>query len=963
MLKRFSLAATSLCLVYLLYTALVLPNSAQAVQPASATLRFVNDQGIPLAKATLRLLCYATANATTPTHDLLVITQNEGTLAQSLPDDCLYLAALHQIYMQPGGKPGRQSAYTVYDTSWAPGTRTLLAANGDIALHSDWRLLLFDVQIALEWQTPENSAIVQQLRSGMRAASAYLYDLSDGQIAFGELAIKSGGEGWEGADIRIRAANNSRPSARIGGIVGQRTPYTSTTGIQTIYAPGEILTGRAWNGESAASGDWSQPAAYRTLVHEWLHYGLFLYDEYQELATQGRQESYCTCNDLPLLAVTPGACGGLSSELVASAMAYHYSASELWLNGLPASCQATDQQLVHGESDWATLTRWSALQGLPEEWLHSPQSLVSGPSLALAGDLFGQQPTALGEDRIFLPLISRSGSNNQISQSAPLTESFDLSATLLISGAQIDPAALDQYQLQIYTLHPANATAPARIVDQGSTIGRRSAPNSLGKVPLLGVQTGDQLLVNAVRYTASNTAFADLHYIGPLSMGQSTITLTANPWPVTLDVTPSVHAGRMDALTVLLSSTVALPEPPILYLCLPDAAIGCANNQQKTFHALPDQRWQATWQTTAGDELPHFGYLWIEAPGQGSLVRWFQTAGGVGPAHMFGEAPLRDGLLTVDSTEPLAGGSGVLLLPADQQRARQASLPPGSQGLLASPLTVKVATSTTQPAWVTTLFYGKDALESLGITDQNAYLVRFDSTSNRWLPIPAPSSSDALGWLATPPLSEASLLAVAWSPQPNIGKVPTLLVDTETIGNGDIVRSQIILPAASNAPLSATGVISYFLPDQLTLLAPPDCSVGVCDYDAATRILHWQGSFGAVRGVVLNTDAIYQSVPTCIPQVQHSATVFDGQTWHALQTVTQVNCPFPTATPTATATLTPSATPTVTPTLTPVPTGTPQPATPTLTPTVTGTVTSLPCVNVAHQGEAATAVCTPVVLP
>ncbi|MFN8446853.1 MAG: hypothetical protein U0175_39025, partial [Caldilineaceae bacterium] len=781
--------------------------------------------------------------------------------------------------------------------------------------------------------------------------------------AFGGLAIKSGGEGWEGADIRIRAANDARPSARVGGIVGQRTSYTSTTGVQTIYAPGEILTGRAWDGESAASGDWSQPAAYRTLVHEWLHYGLFLYDEYQELAPQGRQESYCTCNDLPLLGITPGACGGQSNELAASAMAYHYSASELWLSGLPASCQATDQQLVHGESDWATLARWSALQGLAHEWLHSPQSLISGPSLGLAADLFGQQPTPLTETQIYLPMVSKSGSNGQVNQAAPLAESFDLTATVLISGAQFDQAALGQVQLQIYTLHPASATTPARIIHQGSTVGTRSAPNSLGTAQLLGVQTGDQLLVNGIRYASGNAAWADLSYTGALSRGQGTIPLTVNPWPVTIEVTPTLQDGRLAALTVLLSSTVALPEPPILHLCLPDAAIGCTSKQQTIFQALHSQRWQTTWQATAGGELPHFGYLWIEAPGQGSLVRWFQAAGGVGPAHMFGESPLRDGLLTVDSSQPLPGGSGVFLLPADQQPAQQAPLPPGSQGLLASPLSVKVTTSTAQPSLIATFFYGKDTLTLLGITDQNAYLVRFDPTSNRWLPIPAIHSSGSLGWIATPPLSDMSLIAVAWSPQPNIGKVPNLLVDTGTIANGELVHSQVVLPAASNVPLTATGVISYFLPDQLTLLAPPDCTPGTCAYDVATRIVHWQGEFGDERGVVVSSAALYQSVPPCTPQIQHHATVFDGQTWHTLQATTQVNCPSPTATPTTVATMTPSATPTVTATLTPVPTGTPQPATPTRTPTGTSTVTSSPCANVASWGEAATAVCTPVVIP
>src|SRR5690606_26555778 len=94
--------------------------------------------------------------------------------------------------------------------------------------------------------------------------------------------------------LRFLASNDYLPSAYVGGMVEAATVYSDT-----IYAPAAIFLGRHWNGVTASdpvSGAWSQPNAYRTLVHEWAHYALFLYDEYRQL---DGESVYCTCNGLP----------------------------------------------------------------------------------------------------------------------------------------------------------------------------------------------------------------------------------------------------------------------------------------------------------------------------------------------------------------------------------------------------------------------------------------------------------------------------------------------------------------------------------------------------------------------------------------------------------------------------------------------------------------------------------------
>jgi hypothetical protein len=132
---------------------------------------------------------------------------------------------------------------------------------------SQTRLCLFNVIVALEWQaSPE---YVQQLKWALRRASDFLYDVTDGYFAFGQVVI-GGPELMNCADIQIMASNRLLPRSWVSGL---HEPHK--------YMP--IRVGRGiWHKNNRVSIPWDEPEGYRTLVHEWAHYALELRDAYLE---------------------------------------------------------------------------------------------------------------------------------------------------------------------------------------------------------------------------------------------------------------------------------------------------------------------------------------------------------------------------------------------------------------------------------------------------------------------------------------------------------------------------------------------------------------------------------------------------------------------------------------------------------------------------------------------------------
>lgn len=162
------------------------------------------------------------------------------------------------------------------DTAVEPGFRDRVSLRGldnpadDTATDTpggrhQYALYLFNVLVALEW-TP-NEDYLKQLRWAFRRASALLSDATNGFMAFGQVVI-GGPDHMASADIQILASSRLHPRVWVGGLHEDRK-----------YMP--IRLGRGiWHTRNKVSVPWSEPEGYRVLVHEWLHYALFLKDDY-----------------------------------------------------------------------------------------------------------------------------------------------------------------------------------------------------------------------------------------------------------------------------------------------------------------------------------------------------------------------------------------------------------------------------------------------------------------------------------------------------------------------------------------------------------------------------------------------------------------------------------------------------------------------------------------------------------
>lgn len=172
--------------------------------------------------------------------------------------------------------------YTLYYTS-APPTATGLDAftvsqSGvqTLTVSAAYPLLLFDLDVSLEWDASKDPPFLTQLEENLAKTSAALYDWTNGQAALGQVSVYQAKENWDEADVRVFASNQVRPVANRGGIVNQTTVLSFTHPI--TFTPGEIRIGPAWNryGDPQPIGDdWPH-----VLAHELGHYALFLEDTY-----------------------------------------------------------------------------------------------------------------------------------------------------------------------------------------------------------------------------------------------------------------------------------------------------------------------------------------------------------------------------------------------------------------------------------------------------------------------------------------------------------------------------------------------------------------------------------------------------------------------------------------------------------------------------------------------------------
>ncbi|MEZ4864456.1 MAG: VCBS repeat-containing protein [Caldilineaceae bacterium] len=353
-------------------------------------IRVVNENGNPVAGATV----YANGQPITQTLTGLTRTDQAGLLAPLTPPVGATLVALALQQEAPSPRAEHNGwAYRTYLTShtWTAAGQPLAdtaTSLGEqrLVVKKAQPLILFNLLVALEWNADD--AYLNQLADALRSGSNYLYDLTDGQMAFGEVTIYEDGEQWTNADLQFLARSDVHPYADIGGILAADTSRV-------------IHVGRGWDRYGDNTQPWNASDGLRTLVHEFGHYGLYLWDEYlfYDFDANGNllglsKETGCTSAAIRAQEDLNGT--------NASAMDWQYATSELsartptalWGNNCEITLQTQHnpqfQPQGHGESTWETLARHYADSANPPRWqIVTPMmrgSVLTGP-VALAPGL------------------------------------------------------------------------------------------------------------------------------------------------------------------------------------------------------------------------------------------------------------------------------------------------------------------------------------------------------------------------------------------------------------------------------------------------------------------------------------------------------------------------------------------------------------------------------------------------
>jgi hypothetical protein len=254
----------------------------------------------------------------------------------------------------PTWQGGSLGGYTVYHTSAAP-TPTGLAGYTvrepgvqALAVTADHPLILFDLNVSLEWDARQDTAFLEQLRFDLKRASEILFDATNGQAALGEIVVYHDRQRWLDADLRVYATNAMRPNAAIGGLrtgvyteVVSINPYAVTTLPYTLtYRAGQVRMGSLWNRFGEASGtlgeDWP-----RTLAHELGHYFFYLYDNYIGLDENG------------IIGPAEGCFGSLMTNPYLEDYSEFHPAAR-W----GEQCAQTLSAQRSGRADWETIVRF-----------------------------------------------------------------------------------------------------------------------------------------------------------------------------------------------------------------------------------------------------------------------------------------------------------------------------------------------------------------------------------------------------------------------------------------------------------------------------------------------------------------------------------------------------------------------------------------------------------------------------
>jgi hypothetical protein len=293
------------------------------------------------------------------------------------------------------------SIYTLLYTSAAPtnaGLESSLVRTAGVqtlTVSPDNPLILFHLDISLEWDARGDERFLAQLRFNLQRASELLFDWTDGQVALGQVTIFHDAANWDDAHVRIYATNRLRPNANQGGVVTQA--LTDPLVTATTYTPGQVHMGVIWNRYGEAYGDLGEDWP-RAFAHELGHFLLFLDDNYLGLDEANRLISVDTC---------PGA---MSNPYRDDYSEFHPAAG--WLPG----CQRTLSQQNTERSDWETIQALYSFPDVPFQ-LRAPAAFAAntGPhTLPLATLHVREAPIHTRSTTLAAPIFTLTQAGNRV---------------------------------------------------------------------------------------------------------------------------------------------------------------------------------------------------------------------------------------------------------------------------------------------------------------------------------------------------------------------------------------------------------------------------------------------------------------------------------------------------------------------------------------------------------------------
>lgn len=394
--------------------------------------------------------------------------------------------------------------YTLYYSSGVPTASGLdahtVTALGVQTLNvaSNHPLLLFNLDLSLEWDARNDGTFLTDLNEAIQRASEVLYDVSDGQIAIGEIRVHQERAQWISSDVVMYAQNGIRPRASMGGVTSELRDDVGVSGVITnAYGPGQIRMGPNWDpfGQSLAelSSDWQ-----RAFAHELAHYLLYLPDNYI-----GVQDGLPISTD----------CRG---SFMTSTYDDAYS-EFLTRTGWVGECLDTVAAHLLNRTDWETVR-------------------------AFYGDLV--QPVALNVGPSLLPLeVAR------VRVQAPLTPATTLPPTFFdLRKATGELLAVPRAQGYLFQTQGTSALTDDSVVALGATVGGGD------RVKVRGAAPGDRLCVFGPYNETTNVA--TMGCLPALQAGQRSVPVaTVSNWQPLIVV--NAVTSETWAITVTLKTSVS----------------------------------------------------------------------------------------------------------------------------------------------------------------------------------------------------------------------------------------------------------------------------------------------------------------------------------------------------------------------------------------------------------------------